>query len=160
MLAVANHSVVERAVKIGRDTQLVAGRGSPDEEVLAIAAWLEPRVQKITRGEESISYRELRHILDSFGFSITPLRNQKVAICAKETRRGLLSRRQRLKTLMAIDWPAEGRAVSIGTVKHIRKTLHLCEEDGVTREAFYTKGIRVDRFINDYRVVLRKLASR
>jgi len=45
-------------------------------------------------------------------------------------------------------------------VKHIRQMLKLCEEDGVTRDAFYSKGVRVDSFINEYRLVLRKLASR
>jgi len=95
----------------------------------------------------------------NFQFSLAPLKNQKVAICAMEARGGLF-RRQREKTRMAIEWPGDGRTVSINTIKHIRKTLGLCEEDGVTREAFYEKGVRVDRFINEYRLVLRRLASR
>lgn len=53
-----------------------------------------------------------------------------------------------------------GPYVPIKEIKHLRQTLKLCEEDGVTSDSFYAKGVRVDRFINDYRVVLRKLASR
>jgi death on curing protein len=158
MLAVASHTVVERSVKIGRKTELVGGRGTPDEEVLAIAKWFGPRIQKITRGEAQITYRELRQILDNFGFMLGPSKNMKVAICRKDERGGLFGRR-RPKTLMAISWPSEGRTVSINEIKHIRKTLRLCEEDGVTSDVFYERGIRIDRFINDYRLVLHQLAS-
>jgi hypothetical protein len=61
---------------------------------------------------------------------------------------------------MSLDWPSDGRTVGIGQIKHILRTLQLCEEDGVTREAFYWRGVKVDRFINEYRLVLRQLASR
>ncbi len=86
--------------------------------------------------------------------------NRKVDVCAMETRRRLLKTRQHPKTLMAISWPGDGRVVPMPQIKHIRRTLNLCEEDGVTRDAFYSKGVRVDSFINEYRQVLRKLASR
>jgi prophage maintenance system killer protein len=160
MISVASHSLVKRPVKIGRETQLVPRRAAPDEEVAAIANWLRPRVEKLTRGEAQITYRELRQILGNFGFSIHPSKNMKVAICVAETRRGLLRRTVRPKAVMSLDWPGDGRTVSVGHIKHLRKKLKLCEEDGVTREAFYTNGARVDRFINDYRLVLRQLASR
>jgi prophage maintenance system killer protein len=160
MIAVADHAIVEREVKIGRDTKSVPYRGTPDEEVVAIRDWLEPRVEEITRGEASITYRELRQILGTFGFTIEQTRSQKVAICRREARGGLFGRREKHKTLMAIEWPGDGRVVSIGVVKHIRKTLKLCEEDGVTRDSFYVSGVRIDRFINEYRTVLRQLASR
>jgi hypothetical protein len=61
---------------------------------------------------------------------------------------------------MAISSPGEHRVVAVPTLKHIRRTLNLCEEDGIDSEAFYKGGLRVDTFINDYRVILRKLASR
>jgi death-on-curing family protein len=160
MIAVADHTIVEGRVKIGRETETVYRRGDPDEEVAAIADWLRPRVVPVTRGESPITYRELRQVLVSFGFSLRPLRNQKIAIVRTEDVRGLFRTRQQEKTLMAIDWPGDGRDVSIGQIKHLRRTLNLCEEDGVTRDAFYSSGARIDNFINDYRQVLRKLASR
>lgn len=160
MIAVADHAIVERKVKIGRETRSVHRRGTPDEEVVAIADWLRARVTPITRGESQITYRELRQILGTFGFFIRPLRNQKVAIMRAESVRGLFRTREREKTLMAIEWPGDGRVVSISQIKHLRRTLKLCEEDGVTRDAFYSRGVRIDRFINEYRLVLRKLASR
>jgi hypothetical protein len=89
------------------------------------------------------------------------MNNGKVDVCATETRRNLLLKRtQQRKTRMVLRWPGEGRTVPLNEVKHIRQTLKLCEEDGVTRDSFYAKGVRVDRFINEYRTVLRKLASR
>jgi death-on-curing family protein len=160
MIAVADHKIVHNRVKIGRETELVPRRGEPDEEVEAVAAWLRPRVGRITRGETPITYRELRQILHSFGFSLHPMNNRKVDICATETRKRFFKTTERRKTLMAISWPGDGRVVPMNQVKHIRQTLKLCEEDGVTRDAFYSKGVRVDQFINDYRIVLRRLASR
>lgn len=159
MIAVADHAIVTRPIKIGRETELVPRRGTPDEEVTAIADWLRPRVNPVTRGEEQVTYRELRQILNNFGFSLGPSKNNKVSIVATETH-GLFRRREREKTLMTIDWPSDGRTVAINQIKHLRRTLKLCEEDGVTREAFYSRGVRIDTFINDYRLVLRKLASR
>jgi len=160
MIAVADHAIVRNAVKIGRDTQLVPRRGEPDEEVEAVAAWLRPRVAPITRGETPITYRELRQILTNFNFMLHPMNNRKMDVCAIETRRRLFKAREHRKTLMAISWPGEGRVVPMPQIKHIRQTLKLCEEDGITRDTFYSKGVRVDSFINEYRQVLRKLASR
>ncbi|MHB1807864.1 MAG: type II toxin-antitoxin system death-on-curing family toxin [Solirubrobacteraceae bacterium] len=160
MIAVADHTIVHSVIKVGRNTERIVRRGTPDEEVKAIADWLRCRVDPITRGEKPITYRELRQILGNFGFSLYARSNGKVDICRSETRRTLLLKKTRDKTLMAIRWPGEGRTVPIGEIKHVRQTLKLCEEDGITRDSFYANGVRVDRFINDYRVVLRKLASR
>jgi death-on-curing protein len=160
LISVADHSVVQTPVKIGRETQYISHRGTADEEVLAIVDWLRPRVAKVTRGETPITYRELRQILINFGFSLDVSRSQKVAITKTAVHHGLFGRRSRPKTLMAIEWPGDGRQVAIGTIKHLRRTLGLCEEDGVTRDSFYEKGVRIDAFINNYRQVLRQLASR
>lgn len=160
MIAVADHSIVRNSVKIGRETESVPRRGTADEEVEAIAAWFRPRVVPITRGETPITYRELRQILTNFKFMLYPRSNRKMDVCAMETRRRLFKTSKHHKTLMAISWPGDGRTVPMPEVKHIRQMLKLCEEDGVTRDAFYSKGVRVDSFINEYRLVLRKLASR
>lgn len=161
MIAVADHSIVHNQVKIGRETKNVPRRGTADEEVKAIADWFRPKLVSITRGEAQITYRELRQILNNFGFSLSQARNEKMNISKIETRRNLLGRTtQRERLRMSAKWPDEGKTVPIGQIKHIRQTLKLCEEDGVTRDSFYEQGVRVDRFINEYRLVLRKLASR
>jgi death on curing protein len=160
MIATADHRLVHRVVKVGRDTERVARRGTADEEVQAVADWLAPRIDPITRGEKPITYRELRQILVNFGFTLTTRPNGKMDVSRTETKRILLLTTQREKAMMAIKWPGEGRTVPINEIKHVRQTLELCEHDGVTSDSFYAKGVRVDRFINDYRMVLRKLASR
>jgi hypothetical protein len=158
-LATADHAMVSRTIKIGRETRSVPTRAAPDEEVTAISDWLRPRLSSVTRGEGQIAYRELRQILTNFGFAAGAPKNHKVPIVVTETR-GLFIRRERKKTVMTIDWPGDGRTVTFNQIKHMRRTLKLCEEDGVTRDAFYSQGVRIDSFINDYRLVLRKLASR
>lgn len=161
MIAVADHSIVQNSVKIGRETESVPRRGTADEEVEAIAAWFRPRLESITRGEAPITYRELRQILTNFGYTLHLMKNRKMDVCATETRRTIfLKKTQHRKTLMAVRWTGDGRTVPIEQIKHIRLTLKLCEEDGVTSDTFYAKGVRVERFINEYRLVLRKLASR
>lgn len=160
MIAVADHSLVQQSVKVGRETVSVPRRGTPDEEVMAIAAWLRPRVEPVRRGEENVTYRQLRQILQSFGFTLHATGSGKVAICRIEPRGPLFFKSKKPKTKMAIEWPGDGRPVSVRDLKHIRQTLRLCEADGVTRDAFYSKGVRIDRFINDYRKVLRQLANR
>jgi death-on-curing protein len=160
MIAVADHSIIHNVVKVGRNIEHVPRRGTPDEEVLAVSDWIRLRVDPIVRGEKSITYRELRQILSNFAFSLDFRSNGKADIFRMETRRALLRTKTWQKTLMALRWPGEGRTVPINEIKHVRQTLKLCEEDGVTSDSFYAKGVRVDRFINDYRVVLRKLASR
>jgi len=160
MLAVASHSIVENPVKIGRETTTVPRRGTPDEEVSAIAAWFRPRIEPITRGETPVTYRELRQILTSFKFMIEPLKNRKAAIYGLETKRTIFGKKRRQKRLLVINWPGEGRTVPINQMKRVRQGLNLCEEDGCPSDVFYAKGVRIDRFINEYRIVLRKLASR
>ncbi len=160
MIAVADHKLLTNQIKIGRDTHSVPRRGTADEEVLALRDWLAPRVDKITRGEIRITYRELRKILARFGYTVRPGKSTKVSICRSTNTRPSLFGKQKIKAVMSIDWHDDGRDIAIGNVKHIRETLHLCERDGVTRETFYGGGLRVDRFINEYRLVLRKLANR
>ena len=43
-------------------------RRSSDEEVIDIVSWLSRRVDRVTRGEKDISYRDLRNILKKFGY--------------------------------------------------------------------------------------------
>ncbi|HEX6456273.1 MAG TPA: hypothetical protein VF009_07110 [Solirubrobacterales bacterium] len=126
----------------------------------AVAAWFRQRVEPITRGESQVTYRELRQILISFKFRLEPLKNRKVAIYGLETKRTLFVKKRREKRLLVFNWPGDGRTVPISQIKLLRQTLELCEEHGVPSDVFYEKGVRIDRFINDYRIVLRKLASR
>ncbi len=160
MIAVAGHAVVTREVKVGRDTELVPRRATPDEEVMAISDWFSSRVVRVSRGESSITYRELRQILARFNFTIMPGKGMKVSVCRQQKGKTLLGRPKPPKTAMSLDWPGDGKTVAIGQVKHIRETLNLREQDGVTSDDFYSTGMRIDRFINEYRQVLRRLASK
>ncbi len=117
MIAVADHSILHNVVKVGRNSERIPRRGTPDEEVIAVADWLRPRVESIVRGEKPITYRELRQILSNFDFSLDARNNGKVDIFRIETRRTLLVRKTRQKTLMALRWPGEGRTVPINEIE-------------------------------------------
>ena len=161
MVDVADHKIVRVRVKRGRDHIWVPRRGTADQEVAAVAEWLRGRTERLTLGEAQITYRELKRILKRFDYVIANPRNMKVSICRIERKRGLLLRgRETHKPVMTIDWPGEGRKVARSTLKQIRRTLELEEKNGVDRAAFYGDGVRVDAFINQYRTVLRKLATK
>jgi death-on-curing protein len=161
VVQVADHAVCFDQVKRGRVVESVPRRGSADEEVAQISAWLRSRTVRIKRGERQITYRELRKILGSRGFEIRDPKNMKVGIYRLEKRRKLLVKEvEEYKQVMSIDWPGDGRVVGRDVIKGIRRNLGLCEEDGVDSDTFYGGGDPVDRFINQHRVILRKLADR
>lgn len=73
ILAVAEHqmSVPKRSKRSGEPS-----RGEPDEEVAAIAKWIRDR--KPTKGESQIPFRQLRHILKSYGFEMEVVSGNEV----------------------------------------------------------------------------------
>src|ERR1700674_5160443 len=66
VLEVANHTIGLRKKQLSKGD---VGRRDPDEEVGAIADWIKRNSDKLTRGEKPITYRRLRTILQSFGYS-------------------------------------------------------------------------------------------
>jgi death on curing protein len=155
MLSVASHSIVRQPRRRSRRRKPTA-----DEEVVAITKWLTSRVAPIKRGERHITYRELRRILEDFGFVLENLHDNAIDIVKYiSVKKGLLRREVTERhRFCRIGWPGENREIGIGAIKKVRKACGLCEEDGVDSEAFYNQYAIVDSFVNRYRTVLRRLA--
>lgn len=148
----------KRRRKRGKDLS----REEADKEVAAIATWIRNRCSKITRGERSITYRELRKILESFGFAFENPKNNYIDIVRYETvKTGVLRRKTATKRrrIGNIGWPGENRQVSVSGIKHIREMCNLTEANGVDSDAFYNFTTIVDSFVNRYRTILRRLGK-
>jgi death-on-curing protein len=147
MMRVASHHYSQRS--LGKDVV-----PDPDNEIAAIAGWLQSSAREIKRGERSIPYSELYRIIQKFGFRLGSKKHNHVEVL------------QRKKTWLGEKWdciyklpcPGDSRIVQINELKVVRRALRLTEEDGVDSESFYETRIVIDGFITAHRQVLRKLA--
>jgi death-on-curing protein len=163
ILAVAMHSIAltpvpRRRVRVDRP-----GAATADDEVRAIKRWLEERAERIRRGERQVTYRQLRSILDEQGYALeNPKGNYIDLIKIEEVKKGLFKKRtERRKTHIGkIGYPGDGEFVPLKELKHARRLCRLTEECGVDSDSFYEHVDVVDSFINKYRTVLRRLATK
>lgn len=161
ILAVANHTLGVREDPRRPDKTPLHRKS--DEEVEAIADWLSRRISRVVRGERQLTYRELRRLLENFGFHLVkPYRNYIDIVRYEDRRTGLLRRRvERVaKRVGSMGWPGEHEVVGIGEIKRVRRLLGLTEADGVDSGSFYDRAAVIDAFVNRYRTLLRRLARR
>jgi death-on-curing family protein len=160
MLTVANHTVGLKQREIVADN---IKRRNPDDEVKAIARWLDDKADKLRRGERIVTYRELRRILRSFDYEMERPDGNTIEIVKYEKRpRSLLHWREEVvrRHVTTIPYPGDAKDVAVQRIKEIRRICRLREEDGVDSTAFYDQTVVIDSFINRYRTILRRLARR
>ena len=160
MLQIADHTLGIKIDKRKRRRKEV--RRSPDDEISAMVQWLTSKAGKVVRGEKPIAYRELRKILESFGYYLQHPKNNSIDIVKYiDVKKGLLKRKvvTEEKRIGNIPWPGENREMSIRDIKRVREICRLCEEDGVDSDAFYNYMVVIDAYVNHYRKVLEHLAK-
>jgi death on curing protein len=158
MIEVADHRIIPKKKKHTEGTERV----QCDEEVAAISKWVSLRIRNVRRGEKLITYRELRRILESFGYQLDNPHGNSIDIIRHETvRKGLIVRREEkvAKRVGNMSWPGEGPEVALKEIKRVREICRLREEDGVDSDSFYNTSIVIDSFVNRYRTTLRRLAK-
>lgn len=160
MLQVASHTLGFRVDRRAKNPK--PPNKTPDEEVDFIAEWIRRRADRVRRGERQITYRELRKILERFGYHLEKPNDNMIEIVKYTAEKGGWLNRQVKevrKHVGTIGWPGENRQVVIGDIKKARRICKLCEEDGVDSDAFYDETAIIDSFVNQYRSVLRRLAK-
>jgi death-on-curing protein len=160
MLRVADHRVGMRKARKGRNKPM--RRRNTDEEVEAIRKWLERRVSPLVRGERRITWRELRRILEIFGYYLADAHDNRIDIFRYETvESGLFLKKAKTirKRVGTVGWPGDNRDIAISEIKSVRRLCRLREEDGVDSEVFYQNRGVIDAFVNRYRKLLRSLAK-
>lgn len=159
MISVASHSL---GMKIDRRRQKPMRKRSSDEEVQAICSWLKKRVKKVVRGERSISYREIKSILQRFDYDLHNPKNNTIDIVRNEERKKGFIRKKKIeykKRIGNVPYPGEHKTISIKYIKYIRNICLLREEDGIDSNAFYDDTVILHSFVNKYRKILRNLAK-
>lgn len=120
-------------------------------------------MRKVKRGEKHLTYRELRRILESFGYTLANPHDNTIEVLRYEwVKKGILSR-ERVRTtkrIGKIGYRDEGTVVALKEMKRLRELCGLREEDGVPSDTFYENASVVDAFVNRYRTVLRRLGRR
>lgn len=160
ILSVAAHTITDRRQPRRRKLSK-ALRPDPDAEVAAISEWLHQRAKRLRRGEKEITYRELRKILQRFGYDLVDPKGNSIDIVRHvEEHKGLLGRKKIVvaKHVGNIPFPGDTRIAGMRHIKYVRELCNLREEDGVDTESFYNEGAVIDGFVNKYRTVLRRLA--
>ncbi len=148
-LRVAQHGIV----------QINADRLS-DREVLEIARWLRSNIRTIQRGDYPMKWHKLKARLREFSCTWCPapgvgnrLNIERVII-----RQSFLKLRNRKITLKSqVAWSGDKTEVDRDTIHKIRKNLQLDDFHDVDSTEFY-RGENVDRFIIQYRRILKSLA--
>lgn len=160
VLAVAAHTIAVR--QDPRRPDRTPARANSDQEVIAVASWIAERAARVRRGERQLTYRELRRILENFGFHLENPDGNSIDVVRHEQRRaGLLRKLQTVrKRIGSIGWPGEHEAVGVAEIKRIRRLCELTEAQGVDSDSFYDRAAVIDVFVNQYRTLLRRLARR
>lgn len=163
IISVADHSMGLPPESTWKGRALRRGRRRADDEVEALATWIERRAEKVTRGEKPVTYRELRKILESFCYSLQNPKGNRIDIVKPETVTvGVFRKSQvvRPKHIGSIPYPGDHQEVGLRILKDVRRICRLTEEDGCDTEAFYNQAAVIDAFVNRYRTILRRLARR
>jgi hypothetical protein len=149
ILEVTNHRVLPRGYVYDR----VA-----DREVLVIAEWIRRNSRAVSRSERPITWRNLQSILErDYGCTIES-RASGVVVRRAILERGRFGRRKVEYRSFQLVPGSEGREVGPGTVKRMRRELHLDEAHEIDSEIFYGDERSADDFIRQYRSLLRALA--
>jgi death-on-curing protein len=157
MLSIAKHEILSIKSKV----KTLLNRPHSDDEVEAIAEWVRRRARPLKRGEDQITYKQLRKILGRFGYELDNPDSNAIKIYRLIQEKPLFRSPKTVRQHIAtIRYPREGVVISIDNIKYIRKVCKLREEDGVDSEAFYGDGATIDTFINQHRRILKRLANK
>jgi death on curing protein len=143
--------------------RLAAGKSGidwSDSEVVAMTPWIRKRTRKVEKGERVVTFRELKSILSSHGFSLEDPKGNTIEIVRYEQRSSWLGlrRSQYRRHIMRMGNPGGGEVVGKAHLREIRERCELTENDGIDSHTFYTKSRPVDYFVGEYRRTLRRLA--
>ena len=154
MISIASHRVAEWvAEQLDAEITFRENEDDSDVEVRMMSDWLSKHAAPVQRGEHKvITYRELRRILQRFGYDLVHPSGSKIRIVKDMGDEAPTN-------IHSIYYPGENREVSLTVIKSVRKRCDLREEDGVDSETFYGDAIPISDFVNRYRLVLRRLAN-
>ena len=137
--------------------------GLGDPEVRFIAWYLRNNTRQIDKKAYTVTYRELRKILNGFGYGLSDPNNNYINIIKYVERREFFGFGKRYTDtiyLGQIGFPSWTREVGKEALKTVRRVTQLDFESGVDSAAFF-KGVDPTQvLIASYQAPLRSLANR
>ena len=162
MLRVASHSLIDEKKTDKKWRKAKSKRIYSDDEVKYIIDFLRDHTRELKRGEKMLSYKALRRILKKFNIYLeNPHKNQISVVRHDIVTVGIFRKKQEVKkiNLGSISYFGENREVGYNIIKRVRKMCNLSEENGCDSSSFYDEESIIDSFINNYRIVLRRLGK-
>lgn len=117
-----------------------------DKETEAIAHWLAPRLRPKWFGDIAMEFKELRSRLEQLG-------------CVFDKPDANFIKVHRGQWVVKTGYPRANFEIAVNEVKRIRRALKLDEAQGIDSAVFYNLDETVDRFVNEYRDLMRRLAD-
>ena len=151
-----------RLKRYSRFRDLVKSR-IQDPEVKFISDYIKRNSRNVDKSYYVITFKELRYILNQFGYDLINPKNNHIDVVRIEERRKILGFGQREQTQVRVcqigfpNWTAE---VGKGAIKTIRNQCNLTYEYGIDSQTFYKKADPIGCLIARYQQPLRNLASR
>ncbi|AJK46209.1 type II toxin-antitoxin system death-on-curing family toxin [Burkholderia plantarii] len=125
-----------------------------DIEVEGISRWLRDATRRINRQDKLLTYRELKSILNRYGFSLENPFGNMIDVVRQPS-----YRREPSERVIKIPYPRDGATASRRVVKDVREACDLTENNGIDSTMFHANERPADYFISKYRTTLRKLAQ-
>jgi death-on-curing family protein len=154
---IADMEIVKRA----RYRQL--SENDEDPEIKFIAHWLRRNTREIDDREYAITYRELRRILQRYGFVLENPNNNGIDLIQIWPRTGVLAflvGKESRTRVARIGYPGETRQLSKVELRRIRKLCNLTSEHGIDSQSFYHDIDDMTSLLAEYQKNLRRLADR
>jgi len=117
-----------------------------DVETAEIARWLKDRIRPKQLGDTVMSFKELREQLEALGCTFDKPDANYIKI-------------HRGQWMYKTGYPRGNFEVPVQEIKRIRRALRLDEVNGIDSAAFYDLEVTVDKFVNEYRDLMRRLAD-
>jgi death-on-curing family protein len=133
----------------------------PDAEVKMISYYLRSKTRELDKKFYSITFRELKRILNGFGCDIDNPHNNTIDVFkdfkVKRLFRSPIVERRRVGQ---VGFPSWGKQVGQGAIITVRKVCGLTADDGVDSQSFYNAVQDLETLIAHYQEPLKSLAYR
>ena len=137
---------------------------SNDPEVSFISYYLKSNTRTVDKKNYTVTYRQLKRILNKFGFDLdNPYHNYIDVVRIEERRKvfGILGKKEKIgKKVAQIGFPGWTSQVRQSAMNTVRNKTQLTPEHGVDSTTFYNEEEPIDCLIAEYSEPLARLASR
>jgi death-on-curing protein len=152
----------DKLSKYNRYSELVK-KGDPDPEVKFISYYLRKYTREIDKRFYSVTYRELKRILNRFDCDIENPRNNYIDIIKKRAGGKSIfvgNSDFSMQKVGQIGFPGWGAQVRVSAMKTVRSVCELTPEFGIDSQVFFKDLSDLESLIAYYQEPLRRLADR